>query len=70
MVGARSLRVVSIGVLIAACLVTSACSPPPVITKAQAAAKKFPKHHPNLSDAQKKNCQACHKVVETAPAKQ
>jgi hypothetical protein len=66
----RSSRVVLVGVLMATCLATSACSPPPVLTQAQFVAKKLPKRHPTINDTQKQNCQVCHKVVATPPAKQ
>lgn len=60
-VRARGTRVVVAGILVAASLMLSACSPPPALTKAQLDAKKLPKHHPNIGEAQKKNCRGCHK---------
>ena len=65
--GSRIVLVGLVGVLIASSLVLSACNTPPVLTSAQVEAKKLPKRHPHLNDAQTKNCTSCHKVVDKAP---
>ena len=66
--GSRIVLVGFVGVLIASSLALSACNTPPVLTSAQVEAKKLPKRHPHLNDAQTKNCASCHKVVDkTSP---
>jgi hypothetical protein len=54
-----------VALVLGASMMLSACSQPPVLTKAQVDSKKLSKKHPKLTAEQLKDCTKCHKVVAT-----
>jgi len=57
----RGVRIAATALLLVASLGVTACSPPPALTKEQLDAKKTPKDHPKIGEAQRKNCRGCHR---------
>jgi hypothetical protein len=64
----RKAAAVAIVAVLGFSVLLGGCSMPPALTQAQIDAKKTPRKHPTLSEKQRGDCRACHRVV-AAPKK-